>query len=65
MNKPTDKQLMERVLHRLETDSKGSVTASTKQLYHATNQIIDQVRQLNSALSIPNSQQKSLVRAKR
>lgn len=53
MNTPSNQQLMERVLNRLQADSKDSVTASSRELKHVTNQLIDEVRQMNAALSAP------------
>ena len=63
MNNTDDSALMERILSRLQADSKGSVTASTKQLTQATSQLIHDVRELNAAFSAPTPRQPTFVRS--
>lgn len=60
MNKPTNQQLMERIILRLQADSESTVTASSRQLTQTTTQLIDHVRQLNAAFSAPGLTSESL-----
>jgi hypothetical protein len=57
MNKTDNSILMERVLNRLQTESKDSITASTGQLSQATNRLIHDVKELNAAFSAPSRMQ--------
>ncbi len=60
MNKPTNQQLMERIILRLQADSESTVMASSRQLTQTTTQLIDHVRQLNAAFSAPGLTSESL-----
>lgn len=53
MNKPINQQLIERIIMRLEVDSRSTTTASSSELSQATTQLIGHVRQLNAAFSVP------------
>lgn len=53
MNKPTNQQLMDRIIKRLQADSRFTATASSRQLAQTTTQLIDHARQMNAAFSAP------------
>lgn len=54
MNKTDNGMLMERVLNRLQAESKHSNTASTGQLSQTTSRLIHDVKELNAAFSAPS-----------
>jgi F0F1-type ATP synthase membrane subunit b/b' len=62
MDKATNRLLMEKILHRLETDSKNTHTASTQELRATTTKFIDRVRQQKAAFAV--SQHASKVASK-
>ena len=53
MNKPSNQELIDRIITRLQTDTKNSSTASSSQLKQTTTQLIGDARQLNAAFSAP------------
>lgn len=53
MNKPTNQQLMDRIITRLQADSKSTVKVSSRELTLTTTQLIDHARQVNAAFSVP------------
>lgn len=63
MNNTDNSALMERILNRLQTESKDSVTASTRELKQATSQLIHDVKELNAAFSAPTPRRATFVRS--
>lgn len=62
MDNTDNSALMERILNRLQAESKNSITASTRQLTQATSQLIHEVRELNAAFSAPEPRRPTSVR---